>query len=268
MQRSIEQRQAPSDAAKRGATRACKPFGFTARQLPFIYVLVGNWLFSAAFFAGAKLVLALGADRTGRSATASPSSSRMRCSPSCRRVIGICIVAAQRLDPKMWVGRTAKPNSALDINTRFILNTFEQFILYFIGNAGACALLPAGRSAHADHSHHPVPAGAHPVLDRLSLNPYLRAFGFGITFYPTVARLSLARPVHGVRDPHPALSERAPYLGPAASAAPRLHRPDEHQHVERQIVADHEADEQLERDRDRHGEPDWQPARARRSRTP
>jgi hypothetical protein len=25
------------------------------------------------------------------------------------------------------VGRTAKPNSALDINTRFILNTFEQF---------------------------------------------------------------------------------------------------------------------------------------------
>ena len=44
-------------------------------------------------------------------------------------VIGICIVAAQRLDPEMWVGRIAKTNSALDINTRFILNTFEQFNL-------------------------------------------------------------------------------------------------------------------------------------------
>ena len=47
-------------------------------------------------------------------------------------VLAICIVAAQRLDPR-HVGRphTAKPNSALDINTKFILNTFEQFIALF-----------------------------------------------------------------------------------------------------------------------------------------
>ena len=37
-------------------------------------------------------------------------------------------LGAQRLDPSMWVGRVAKPNSSLDINTRFILNTFEQFL--------------------------------------------------------------------------------------------------------------------------------------------
>ena len=45
-------------------------------------------------------------------------------------VLAICIVAAQRLDPSMFVGRMPKPNSAVDINNRFILNTVEQFILY------------------------------------------------------------------------------------------------------------------------------------------
>jgi uncharacterized MAPEG superfamily protein len=101
-------------------------------------------------------------------------------------LVAICIVAAQRLDPHMWVGRTAKPNSALDINTRFILNTFEQFILYFIGNAGLAIYCP------------PQEARTLIILTALFLlgrvmfwvgyhfNPYLRAFGFGVTFYPTV----------------------------------------------------------------------------------
>ena len=84
-------------------------------------------------------------------------------------VLAICIVAAQRLDPTMFVGRMPKPNSAVDINNRFILNTFEQFILYFIGNAGLGALLPAGRGAHADYSHRSVPDGTRAVLGRLSL---------------------------------------------------------------------------------------------------
>ena len=34
-------------------------------------------------------------------------------------VLAIAIVAAQRLNPDMWVGQKVKPNSALDINTRF-----------------------------------------------------------------------------------------------------------------------------------------------------
>ena len=51
-------------------------------------------------------------------------------------VLAICIVAAQRLNPSMFVGRMPKPNSAVDINNRFILNTVEQFILFFIGTAG------------------------------------------------------------------------------------------------------------------------------------
>jgi hypothetical protein len=184
MQRSVEQRQAPKRKARRRDPRV-QYFGFTAVQLPFIYVLVGNWIFSALFFAGAKLAWhwvpqdwTLG-DRIAQ-------MIRDAVFAILPAVLAICIVAAQRLDPSMWVGRTAKPNSALDINTRFILNTFEQFILYFIGNAGLAIYCP------------PQEARTLIILTALFLigrvmfwvgyhfNPYLRAFGFGVTFYPTV----------------------------------------------------------------------------------
>jgi hypothetical protein len=184
MQRSVEQRQAPKRKARRRDPRV-QYFGFTAVQLPFIYVLVGNWIFSALFFASAKLAWhwvpedwTLG-DRIAQMI----KDAVFAILPA---VLAICIVAAQRLDPSMWVGRTAKPNSALDINTRFILNTFEQFILYFIGNAGLAIYCP------------PQEARTLIILTALFLlgrvmfwvgyhfNPYLRAFGFGVTFYPTV----------------------------------------------------------------------------------
>jgi hypothetical protein len=184
MQRSVEQRQAPKRRGRRRDPRV-QYFGFTAVQLPFIYVLVGNWLFSAAFFALTKLLWhwtpvdwTLG-DRIAQMI----KDAVFAILPA---LVAICIVAAQRLDPHMWVGRTAKPNSALDNNTRFILNTFEQFILYFIGNAGLAIYCP------------PQEARTLIILTALFLlgrvmfwvgyhfNPYLRAFGFGVTFYPTV----------------------------------------------------------------------------------
>ena len=184
MQRSVEHRQVPKRRGRRRDPRV-QYFGFTAVQLPFIYVLVGNWLFSAAFFAITKLLWhwtpvdwTLG-DRIAQMI----KDAVFAILPA---VLAICIVAAQRLDPNMWVGRTAKPNSALDINTRFILNTFEQFILYFIGNAGLAIYCP------------PQEARTLIILTTLFLlgrvmfwvgyhfNPYLRAFGFGVTFYPTV----------------------------------------------------------------------------------
>jgi hypothetical protein len=186
MQRSVEQRQAPKRRISERRHPRAQVLGFTARQWPFIFVLVGNWLFAAAFFGLVKLgwhwvptEWTLG-DRIAlviKDAVIAILSA----------VLAICIVAAQRLDPSMWVGRTAKPNSALDINTRFILNTFEQFIAYFIGNAGMALYCP------------PEEARSLIILTALFLlgrvlfwagyhfNPYLRAFGFGITFYPTVA---------------------------------------------------------------------------------
>jgi hypothetical protein len=80
-----------------------------------------------------------------------------------------------------------KPNSSLDINTRFILNTFEQFTAYLV------AITVVGLYSPVED------AKALPILTTLFVlgrilfwvgyhkNPLLRAFGFGLTFYPTVA---------------------------------------------------------------------------------
>ena len=133
-------------------------------------------------------------------------------------VLAICIVAAQRLDPSMLVGRVPKPNSAVDINTRFILNTVEQFILYFIGNAGLALYCP------------PEEARTLIILTALFLlgrvlfwvgyhyNPYVRAFGFGITFYPTVAVYLwlILDMVFGIHD---RISPRGGSLQPTVPAA-------------------------------------------------
>jgi len=164
-----------------------KYLGFTSSQWPFLYVLVGNWIFALAFFFGAKFVW-----RWAPTEWSNPGDKLalvFQCAAFALlpAVVGICLVAAQRLDPKMWVGRAAKPNSALDINTRFILNTFEQFTAYLVAIA-VVAL------------HTPVEgARALPILTMLFVlgrilfwigyhkSSYLRAFGFGITFYPTVA---------------------------------------------------------------------------------
>jgi hypothetical protein len=186
MQRSVEQRHAPKRRISARRHPREQVLGFTARQWPFIFVLVGNWLFAAAFFAVAKLLWDwVPTDWTlGDRIALVIKDAVVAIMPA---VLAICIVAAQRLDPSMWVGRTAKPNSALDINTRFILNTFEQFILYFIGNAGMALYCP------------PEEARSLIILTALFLlgrvlfwigyhyNPFVRAFGFGITFYPTVA---------------------------------------------------------------------------------
>jgi MAPEG family len=186
MQRPVEQRQAPRRRPSGRRHPREQILGFTPRQWPFIYVLVGNWLFAAVFFAVAKLLWHwVPTDWTlGDRIALVIKDAVIAILPA---VLAICIVAAQRLDPSMWVGRTAKPNSALDINTRFILNTFEQFIAYFIGNAGMALYCPA------EEARSLIILTVLFVLGRLLFwvgyhyNPYLRAFGFGITFYPTVA---------------------------------------------------------------------------------
>ncbi len=186
MQRPVEQRHAPKRRMSERRHPRAQVLGFTARQWPFIFVLVGNWLFAAAFFAVAKLLWHwVPIDWTlGDRIALVIKDAVIAILPA---VLAICIVAAQRLDPSMWVGRTAKPNSALDINTRFILNTFEQFILYFIGNAGMALYCPP------EEARSLIILTALFLLGRVlfwvgyHVNPYLRAFGFGITFYPTVA---------------------------------------------------------------------------------
>ena len=149
-------------------------------------MLFGNWLFALLFFFGAKFLWHWQPQdwTVGDRLALVIKDAVFALLPA---VIGICIIAAQRLDPNMWVGRTIKPNSALDINTRFILNTFEQFMLYFHRQCGAralpCPLEEAGTLIILTILF---------VLGRVlfwvgyHINPYVRAFGFGLTFYPTV----------------------------------------------------------------------------------
>jgi uncharacterized MAPEG superfamily protein len=187
MQRSVEQRHRPKRrvaAAPRRDLRT-KTFGFTARQRPFIIALLANWAFSLAFFLGMKLIWHWQPEAWGVADRLALviKGSVFALLPG---VIGICIVAAQRLDPSMWVGRVAKPNSSLDINTRFILNTFEQFTAFFVANAGLAIYCPLEEARSL-----PLLAALF-VMGRILFwigyhyNPYLRAFGFGLTFYPTV----------------------------------------------------------------------------------
>ncbi|MGC1178779.1 MAG: MAPEG family protein [Methyloceanibacter sp.] len=186
MQRSIEQRHSTKRRVSARRHPHAKSFGFTSRQWPFILVLVGNWVFSLAVFLGVKAVwhwVPAEWNNLGDRLALVIKDAVFALLPG---VIGICVVAAQRLDPKMWVGRIAKPNSSLDVNTRFILNTFEQFAAYFVANAGLALFCP------------PEEARTLVILTGLFLfgrilfwigyhqNPYLRAFGFGVTFYPTM----------------------------------------------------------------------------------
>jgi hypothetical protein len=103
MQRSVDQRQAPK--RQTGARRhpTAQVLGFTPRQWPFIFVLVGNWLFAAAFFALAKLYWHwVPTDWTlGDRIALVIKDAVIAILPA---VLAICIVAAQRLDPSMFVG--------------------------------------------------------------------------------------------------------------------------------------------------------------------
>ena len=150
-------------------------------------MLVGNWIFALTFFLGAKYLwhwVPAEWSTPGDKIALVFKCAAFAILPA---VIAICVVSAQRLNPKLWVGQTAKPNSTLDINTRFILNTFEQFTAFLVAIAVVALYSP------------PESARQLPILTALFLlgrilfwigyhkHPYLRAFGFGISFYPSVA---------------------------------------------------------------------------------
>jgi len=179
------------------------PLGFSRRTWPFIKVLVGNWLFSLVYYVTVKQFIISWEPVSWT--VADRLELMIKCSilALTPAVTGITIVAAQRLNPDMWVGQRPKPNSSLDVNTRFVLNTIEQFILFLVGLSGIALFAPISE------------ADSIPILTSLFLlgrilfwigyhkNPYLRAFGFGITFYPTVGVFSwlILLMVFGIRIP-------------------------------------------------------------------
>ncbi|MDH3579995.1 MAG: MAPEG family protein [Hyphomicrobiales bacterium] len=183
---ALETEKTTEEPSQPGRIMGRGPLGFSRKTWPFVKVLVGNWIFSLSFYIGAKQVIPWTplSWNVGDRLSLMIECAVVAASPA---VVAIIIVAAQRLNPDMWVGQRVRPNSSLDINTRFILNTVEQFILFLVGLSGIALYAPMTEA-------HSVP-----ILTALFLmgralfwigyhkNPYLRAFGFGITFYPTVA---------------------------------------------------------------------------------
>lgn len=161
------------------------PFGFSRKTWPFVKVLVSTWIFSLVYYVGVKEIVTWRPDYWS---VADRLALMIQCSivSLVPAIAAIAVVATQRLNPDMWIGQEVKRYSALDINNRFILNTVEQFILFVVGLSGIALFAPF-QEAHSI-----------PVLTSLFLlgralfwygyhkNPYLRAFGFGITFYPTI----------------------------------------------------------------------------------
>ncbi len=178
------------------------PLGFSRKTWPFIRVLLANSAFGLVFYVCAKLVFHW---QPQAWEVADRLTLVIKCSVFAilPAVVAITIVAAQRLNPDMWVGQKVRPNSSLDINTRFVLNTVEQFVLFLVGLSGMSLYVPVSEARTV------------PILAALFLmgrilfwvgyhkNPYLRAFGFGLTFYPTVVVFTwlIVRIVFGIYIP-------------------------------------------------------------------
>lgn len=178
------------------------PLGFSRKTWPFVKVLFANSAFGLVFYVCAKLVFHW---QPQAWEVADRLTLVIKCSVFAilPAVVAITIVAAQRLNPDLWIGQKVRSNSSLDINTRFVLNTVEQFILLLVGLSGISLYVPVSEARTV------------PILAALFLmgrilfwvgyhkNPYLRAFGFGLTFYPTVVVFTwlIVRIVFGIYIP-------------------------------------------------------------------
>ena len=174
------------------------PFGFSRKTWPFVKVLVGNWIFSLVYYIGMKQIIPWRPD-------AWTAIDRLVLMIQCSilavlpTVLAIAIVAAQRLNPDMWVGQKVKPNSALDINTRFILNTTEQVYPVHRRAGGYCALCAAhGRPFGADPDV-AVPDRTRPVLVWLPQEPIFEGVWLRPHLLPHLWRLHVAPHPHVYR---------------------------------------------------------------------
>lgn len=101
-------------------------------------------------------------------------------------LVVIIIAAAQRLDPRYFDGKDVRRDSVLDINTRYVQNSVEQLVIFFFGLTGI-GLQVTEKDAQAV----PILASLF-VLGRVLYwygyhhNTFIRAFGFGLTCYPTL----------------------------------------------------------------------------------
>jgi len=84
-------------------------------------------------------------------------------------------------------GNPRTDNRALDINLRYNRNTLEQTVLAAIAWLGLALALPESRLALIPELAVVFAAGRALFWAGYLFAPWARAFGFGLTFYPTVA---------------------------------------------------------------------------------
>ena len=162
---------------------------FSREQRKYLQVLVSTWIFGALWYGIGKYVIPWQPESWNTVADRLELVARDAVFALIPMILMICVVAAQRLNPRHMVGHLIRPNTPVDINTRCVANTAEQFVLFFIAQVGLVINAP------------PHEAVVLPVLTALFIlgrflfwwgyhnNQLVRAFGFGITFYPTLMAL-------------------------------------------------------------------------------
>lgn len=101
-------------------------------------------------------------------------------------LLGIISIAFQRLDPRNVIGQKLRTDTPADINKRFVANTIEQIILFFIVHAAMLYYAPSEDAIAF------VLLASLFIVGRIIFwvgyhkDKFTRALGFGITFYPIV----------------------------------------------------------------------------------
>jgi len=153
-------------------------------------VLLGMALAAAALFAWWRLAPDLAfadpavADTAGRLAFA----AQWLLVPGFTLIVGIGAAANRRFFvPDAIDGNPETGNRALDINLRYNRNTLEQTVLAAIAWIGLALVLPEARLALIPELAIAFAIGRALFWLGYLAAPWARAFGFALTFYPTVA---------------------------------------------------------------------------------
>lgn len=99
---------------------------------------------------------------------------------------GIIAIAVQRLDPRNVIGQKLRTDTPADINKRYIANTIEQMMLFFFCHAALIYYMPK------DEAISLLLLASLFIVGRIIFwvgyhrDKFIRALGFGITFYPIV----------------------------------------------------------------------------------
>ena len=101
-------------------------------------------------------------------------------------LFGIISIAFQRLDPRNVIGQKLRTDTPADINKRYIANTIEQMLLFFFVHLALVYYMPP------DEAISMILLASLFIVGRIVFwvgyhrDKFIRALGFGITFYPIV----------------------------------------------------------------------------------